>query len=208
MWDFSSGFSLTNHFNLLGSGSIFGISQDPLMCKYASLSQDGFYWKGLKVEHHLALLLFELQGTFLYMCSQGGHWTSRMKNMSSLIFFLGGAQSLLSFILLLIFWSFGPQSCCCSVTQSYLTLCDGVDCSTQGFPVLHYLSALAQTCVHWVSDTIQMSHLLLSASPPTSSLSQHQGLLQRVSSSYQVAKVLEFQLQHQSFQWIFRVGFI
>ena len=106
------------------------------MCKYASLSQDGFYWRGLKVEHHLALLLFELQGTFLYMCSQGGHWTSRMKNMWSLIFFLGRAQSLLSFILLLIFWSFSPQSCCCSVTQSCLTLCDGVHCSTPGFPVL------------------------------------------------------------------------
>ena len=58
------------------------------------------------------------------------------------------------------------------------------------------------TCVYWVSDTIQPSHPLLSPSPPALNLSQHQGLFQWVSSSHEVAKVLEFQLQHQSFQWI------
>ena len=57
-----------------------------------------------------------------------------------------------------------------------------------------------QTHVHWVSDAIQPSHPLLSPSPPTFSLSQYQGLFQWVSSSHQVAKVVEFQLQHQSFQ--------
>ena len=90
------------------------------------------------------------------------------------------------------------------VTQSCLTLCDLMDCSTPGLPVQHQLPELAQTHVHWVSDVIQPSHLLSSPSPPVFNLSQPQGLFQWVSSSHQVAKVLEFQLQHQSFQWIFR----
>ena len=86
-----------------------------------------------------------------------------------------------------------------SVTQSCLTLCDPVDCSTPGFPIHHKLPELAQTHVHWVGDAIQPSHLLLSPSSPAFNLYQHQGLFQWVSSSHQVAKVLEFQLQHQSF---------
>ena len=65
-----------------------------------------------------------------------------------------------------------------------------------------------QTHVHWVGDAIQPSHPLLSPSPPTFNLSQHQGLFKWVSSSHQVAKVLELQLQHQSFQWIFRTDFL
>ena len=68
-----------------------------------------------------------------------------------------------------------------------------------GFPVHHQLLELAQTQVHQVSDAIQPSHSLLSSSPAFN-LSQHQGLFRRVSSSHQVAKVLKFQLQHQSFQ--------
>ena len=67
---------------------------------------------------------------------------------------------------------------------------------------------LAQTHVHQVGDAIQPSHPLLSPSPPAFNLSQHQGLFQWVSSSHQVAKVLESQLQHQSFQWIFRTDFL
>ena len=66
---------------------------------------------------------------------------------------------------------------------------------------------LAQTHVHRVSDTIQPSHPLLSPSPAFN-LSQHQGLFQWVSSSHEVAKALEFQLQYQSFQWIFRTDFL
>ena len=76
-----------------------------------------------------------------------------------------------------------------------------------GFPVLHYLPELAQTHVHSVSDVIQPSYSLSSSSPLDFSVSQHQDLFQWVSSSYQVTKVLEFQLQHQSFQWIFRTDF-
>ena len=97
---------------------------------------------------------------------------------------------------------------CCSVAQSCPTLCNPMDCSTPGFPVLHYLLELSQTRVHCVGDAIQPSHPLPSPSPPAFNLSQQQGLFQWVSSSHQVAKVLEFQLQHQSFQWIFRVDLL
>ena len=76
-----------------------------------------------------------------------------------------------------------------------------MDCSTPGFPVHHQLPELAQTHVHQVSDAIQPSHPLPSPSPPTFNLSQGQGLFQWVSSSHQVAKVLGFQVQHQSLQW-------
>ena len=70
------------------------------------------------------------------------------------------------------------------------TLFDFMDCSTPGLPVHHQLPELAQTYVHRVSDAIQPSHPLLSPSPLTFNLFQHQGLFQRVSSSCQVAKVL------------------
>ena len=93
--------------------------------------------------------------------------------------------------------------CSCSVTNLCSALCDLMDCSMPGFPVLHQLLELAQTHVHWVSDATQPSHPLLSPSPPAFSLSQHQGLYQWIGSLHQVAKVLE--PQHQSFRWIFRV---
>ena len=86
--------------------------------------------------------------------------------------------------------------------------CDSMDCNTPGFPVHHQLLELTQTHVHQFNDAIQPSHPLLTTSPPTCNLSQYQGLFQWVSSSHQVAKGLEFQLQHQSFQWIFRIDFL
>ena len=91
---------------------------------------------------------------------------------------------------------------------SCVWLCNPMDCSTQGFPVLHYLPELAQTHVHWVSDAIQPSHPLSSPSPLALNLFQHQGLFQWVGSSHQVAKVLDLQLQYWSFQWISRVDFL
>ena len=87
---------------------------------------------------------------------------------------------------------------CCSVAHSCPTLCHPMDCSTPGFLVLHYLSDLAQTHVHRVGNAIKPSHPLSSPSPPAFNLSQHQDLFQWVSSSHQVAKVLDLQLQHQS----------
>ena len=95
-----------------------------------------------------------------------------------------------------------------SVAQSCRTLCDPMDRSTLGFPVHHQLPEFTQTHVHQVCVAIQPSHPLSSPYPPAFNLSQHQGLFQWVSSSHQVAKVLEFQLQHQSFQWIFRTDFL
>ena len=84
---------------------------------------------------------------------------------------------------------------------SRVRLCDPMDCSTSGLPVHHQFLEFIQTHVFRVSDAIQPSCLPLTLSPPAPNLSQHQGLFQWVSSSHQVAKVLEFQLQHQSFQW-------
>ena len=91
---------------------------------------------------------------------------------------------------------------------SHVRLCNPMDCSTPGFPVHHQLPELAQIHVHRVSDAIKPPHSLSSLSPPAFNLSQHQGLLQWVSSSYHVAKVLEFQLQNQLFQWIFKTEFL
>ena len=98
--------------------------------------------------------------------------------------------------------------CCCSVAQSCLTLCNPVDCSTPGFPVLYHLPEFAKIHIHWVSDTNLTIASSAAPFPFASSLSQHQGLFQWVGSSHQVAKVLELQLQHQSFQWIFRIDFL
>ena len=93
------------------------------------------------------------------------------------------------------------------VSQSCLTLCETMDCSTPGFPILHWLLEFAQTHVQRVSDAIQPSHPL-SLPSFAFNLLQFQGLSQWVSSSNQVAKVLELQLHHQSFQWIFRIDFL
>ena len=96
-----------------------------------------------------------------------------------------------------------------SVTQLCPTLCDPMDCSMPASLLVHLqLPELTSTRVHWVSDAIQPAHPLSSLSPPALNLSQHQGLFKWVSSSHQVAKVLEFQLQHQSFHWIFSTDFL
>ena len=93
-----------------------------------------------------------------------------------------------------------------SITQPCLILWDSMNRSTPGLPVLHQLPESTQIHVHWVGDVIQPSHSLSSPSPPALNLSQHQGLLQWVRSSHEVAKVLEFQLQYQSFQRTPRTG--
>ena len=88
-----------------------------------------------------------------------------------------------------------------SFAQSCLTLCDPMNCSTPGLPVYHPLLEFTQTRVYRVGDAIQPSDPLSSPSPPAPNPSQHQSLFQWVSSPHQVVKVLEFQLQHQAFQW-------
>ena len=104
-----------------------------------------------------------------------------------------------------------PTSYICSMKQcnwllssvqwlSHVWLCDPMDCSIPGFSVYHQLPEFTQTHVHWISDAIQPSHPLSSPSPPAPNPFQHQSLFQWVNSSHEVAKVLEFQLQHHSFQ--------
>ena len=88
-----------------------------------------------------------------------------------------------------------------SVAQSCPTLCDHRNHSMPDLPVHHHLLESTQTRVHCIGDAIQPSHSLSSPSPPVPNPSQHQGLLKWVSSPNQVARVLEFQLQHQSIQW-------
>ena len=95
-----------------------------------------------------------------------------------------------------------------SVAESCPILCDPMNRSTPGLPVRHQLPEFTETHVHRVSDAIQPSHPLSSPSPPAPNPSQHQSLFQRVNSSHEVAKVLEFQLQHQSFQWMLRTDFL
>ena len=95
-----------------------------------------------------------------------------------------------------------------SVAQLCPTLCDPMNRSTPSLPVYHQLQEFTWTHVHWIGDAIQPSQPLSSHSPPALNLSQHQGLFKWVSSSHQVAKVLEFQLQDHSFQWIFRTDLL
>ena len=97
-------------------------------------------------------------------------------------------------------------SCWCSVSKMCLTLCNPMDCSTPGFPVLPHLSEFTQTLVHWVGDAIKPSHPLSPPSPLLPKVSASISLFQWVSSLHQVAKVLELQLQ--SFQWICRTDLL
>ena len=97
--------------------------------------------------------------------------------------------------------------CCCSVAQLCLTLCNPMDCSTPSLPVPYHLLKFTQVHVHCINDAIQPSHPLTPSSSSALNLSQHQVHFQSVSCSYQVTKILELQLQHQSFQRVFRVDF-
>ena len=98
------------------------------------------------------------------------------------------------------------EYCCCSVAQSCQTLCDPMVCSRPGFPVHHQLLELAQTHVHWIDDAVQPSHPLL----PPLSCSRFFPASGSFPMSWLFAsgKVSEFQLQHQSFLWIFRIDFL
>ena len=94
----------------------------------------------------------------------------------------------------------------CSVAQSCLTLCDPMNCSTPGLSGPHCLPEFAQFYVHCISDAVQPSHPLPPSSPALN-LSQHQGLFQWVIYLYRMTKILELQLQYQSFYWTFRLDF-
>ena len=126
----------------------------------------------------------------------------------SWLFTLGGQNVEASFSTLVLPMNIQGWLPFSTVTQSCLTLCNPMDCSTPGFPVHHQLPELAQTDVHWVSDAIQPSHPLSCPFSPAFNLSQHQSLFQWVSYLHHVAKVLELKLQHQCFQWVFKTDFL
>ena len=120
-------------------------------------------------------------------------------------FSLYSIKTLLNTVIDFAFVQFSKYS---SVVQLCPTLWDLKDCSTPGLPVHHQIPEFTQTHVHGVSDAIQPSHPLSSPSPPALSLSQRKVLFKWVSSSHNMAEMLEIQLQYQSFQWIFRTYFI
>ena len=124
-------------------------------------------------------------------------WISLLGYLVNSLYPLGMHPFLLSCIEYLYQGQIPPYS----VKFSHSVMSDSMNHSTSGLPVHHQLLESNQTHVHWVGDAIQPSHPLLSPSPPAPNPSQHQGLFQWVNSLHEVAKVLEFQLQHQSFQW-------
>ena len=115
--------------------------------------------------------------------------------------FMHTGNYLIAFILGLKLFKSISSVQCSSAAQSCPTLWNHMNRSTPGLPVHHQLLEFTQIHVHQVGDVIQPFHPLSSPSPPALNPSQHQGLFQWVNSSHEVAKVLEFQLQHQSFQW-------
>ena len=97
-----------------------------------------------------------------------------------------------------------PLICCCSVARSCPTLCNPMDWSTPGFPAFTIPQSLLKLMS--IESAMPFDHLILCHLPsPAFNHSHHQGLFQWVSSLHQAAKVLGFQFQHQSFQWIFRI---
>ena len=139
---------------------------------------------------HLEGQEWEMPGAPMWMVT----WWGWERSKRSWVWYLGTpGRSVLNW------WQASVQFS--SVSQSCPTLCDPMNRSTPGLPVHHKLPEFTQTHAHWVGDAIQPSHPLLSPSPPAPNPSQHQGFFQWVNSSHEVAKVLEFQLQHQSIQW-------
>ena len=139
----------------------------------------------------------ELPEQWVYVCKRGWDWRQNERKWA----WLGAGRVQLTYReqRLLQF---------SSVAQSCPTLCNPMSRSTPGLPVHHQLPEFTQTHVHWVSDAIQPSHPLSSPSPPAFNLSRHQGLFKWLSSLHQVAKVLEFQLQHQSLKSTPRTDFL
>ena len=146
------------------------------------------FWWAISLSLTPFLLFFYLQFIFVCLCFEA---IIQLKTNSQSLFICSFSSVQFS-----------------SVAQSCPTLCNPMNCSTPGLPVHHQLPEITQTHVHRVSDAIQPSHPLSSPPPPAPNPSQHPGLFQGVNSSHEVAKVLEFQLQHQSFQWTFRTDLL
>ena len=152
---------------------------------------------------------WQLYAQVLYSFCCNGEWGWFLISITD-----GKMRFLLCFSAFFQFWLVGKKKKhiyliqFSSVAQLCPALCDPMDCSTPGFFVHHQHLELAQIFVHRVGDANQPSHPLLFLSPHAFNLSQHQDLFQGVSSSHQVVKVLELQLQYQFFQWLFSTDFI
>ena len=163
---------------------------------------------------NLCCLFAKIWGSVMYQRPQGGATGRKSSSVTSLAplrqVYWGPRNPFLSSPKhMFIFIKYLSESVqFSSVAQLCLTLCDPMSCSTLGLPVHHQHPESTQTHAHRVSDAIQPSLRLSSPSPPAPNPSQHQGLFQWVNSSYEVAKVLEFQLQHQSFQWTSRTDLL
>ena len=159
-------------------------------CSETSESRTEWRWHSPGVEHLTAEGRTETVKVLI----------KRMANISIALLMC----ALSKLILTTAFWS-GRD--CCSVAQLCPTICDPMDCSTLGFPVIHHLPELLKLMP---TESLMPSTISSSVVPFSSclNLSQHQGLFQQISSSHQVAKVLELQLQHQPFQCIFRTDFL
>ena len=178
----------------------------------------GLFWADSISKHRLTLIRFliDFENESVRICKWISLECERMRKWR-LILVLKSEQMKIWNCYLIKSWELGKRRCWMkcqkfwsysvlfnSFTQSCLTLCDPVDCSMPGFCVHHQLTELTQTHLHQVSNAIQPSHPLSSPSSSAFNLFQDQDLFQWVSSSHQVASILELQLQHQSFQWIFR----
>ena len=147
-----------------------------------------YIWYYLWIFHRNSLKIQEVSYDSLFIQC---HHDEMVLNFAKTIFCICWDDHVFFSLLLLMLLS--------TVIKSCPTLCDPMRYSIPGFPVLHCLLQFAQTHGHWISDAIQLSHPLSPHSPHALNLSQHWGLFQWVSFSIQVAKVLELELQHQSF---------
>ena len=166
--------------------------------------------KGISVRRHAFKFSGSLLSTF-YLHRVSSSESSEWLEYSILMSLLGKTTHMnVTFSIPGTWWKFTklPSIQFSSVTQSCPTLYNPMNPSKPGLPVHHQLPEFTQTHVYWVSDDIRPSHPLSSSSPPAPSPSQHQGPFQWVSSSHEVAKVVEFQLQRQSFQCTPRTGLL
>ena len=195
-WNFSFGISPSNEFSGLISFRI----------DWLELAVQGTL-KSLLQHHNSKASIFQPSAFFMVQVSH--LYMTTGKTIALTIHTLVGKVMYLFFnVLSRCVIAFFPRNSSAQFSHSVVSLCSPMDCSMPGLPVHHQLPEFTQTHDHGVGDVIQPSHPLLSPSPPTFNLSQHQGLFQWVSSLHQVSKVLEFQLQHQSFQKIFRTDFL
>ena len=157
----------------------------------------------------LVLLVSPERGQEIYLTCISGVWYRTWHNVGPLYTFVGRMNEWMNVFqrMMDLGLNLCLPFCYCSVVKLCLTLWNPMNCNMPDFPVLQYLLEFAQIHVLWVSDAISLSHSL----PPSSfalNLSQDQGLFQWISCSHQITEILEFQLQHQSFQWLFRIDFL